>query len=758
MKRCVAWLIGCVVLLLVGCASQQMLPPEETPFLTAVRHDSAASDPAGAEAWVNDVDTVDGFVATGRMLYQADPSKKTAGQYCDDGNALTDRGEFRRALRMKSEALYLARQKSDLVLSAHCASGIALAYDYADDAGRATFWADEALSYLGQAQPEPKDDRPSYVKGIATKVLGDSALKDGDPAKAVGYFTQALEAADRYTLLRPWVLLGLANAMLAQQRFPEAAAYIGQARPLQDKSLEAVADRLLGELALKQGNVTAARQRFAAAAQRAREISDDYGLAWAERGIAQVDAAQNQLAAAADAYRAASEAAGRLRGRFHTEEFRSSVFGSLQTIFDEAIATEVALNRPGSAFDLSEQSRTRTLEDMIRSRVRLNPVAPVSSLAQLQATIPGGTALLDYYTLPGSTLLWTVRHGSVSLVQIPLGRDALYTRIKEFRAAITSRSRHATESAAEYLYGFLVEPAHLAKEEAVVIVPHGDLHYLPFSALRDRGQWMVQQRPVSYAISTTAFAQASERPPAQPLSILALGDPDLGDPAAALPAAASEVRAIREQFPAASIFVGKEATRERFVTDAPAVGVAHIAAHAVIDHVDPIFSAIWLAGPTPLKGRLEAHDVYGLPLSKVDLVVLSGCATGMGAVVNGDESYGFTPAFLASGARNVMVTLWPIDDASTAVLMHSFYTDLPSQRFAGALQQAQRRMIAGGTYTDPFFWAAFGLVGDDPAIPVQKLAGLRFDHTGKLIPPRRTLPPDEAAVDDLIPIALRDGL
>jgi hypothetical protein len=96
----------------------------------------------------------------------------------------------------------------------------------------------------------------------------------------------------------------------------------------------------------------------------------------------------------------------------------------------------------------------------------------------------------------------------------------------------------------------------------------------------------------------------------------------------------------------------------------------------------------------------------------------------MGAVVNGDESYGFTPAFLASGARNVIATLWPIDDASTAVLMHRFYTELSSQRIAGALQQAQRDMIAGGTYADPFYWAAFELVGDDRVMPAGNFADL----------------------------------
>jgi len=405
------------------------------------------------------------------------------------------------------------------------------------------------------------------------------------------------------------------------------------------------------------------------------------------------------------------------------------------------------LHRDAAAFDLSEQSRARTLEDMIRGRARQSPAAPLSTLAQVQAAIPNGLALLDYYTLPTGTLLWTLRRGSVSLVQIPLGRHALYTLIREFRAAIVSRNRPATDSAAERLYESLVAPARLGTAEAVVIVPHGDLHYLPFSALRNGGQWMIQQRSVSYAISATAFAQAGSRPLPGHLRILALGDPNLGDPAAALPAAALEVQQIKKLFPSAAIFVGAAATRERFVRDAPSVDVAHIAAHAVIDHVDPIFSTIWLAGPTPLAGRLTALDVYTMALSNLDLAVLSGCATGMGPVANGDESYGFTPAFLAAGARNLIVTLWPIDDASTAMLMHRFYADLPRQGIAVALQQAQRDLIAGGAYADPFYWAPFELVGDARPTPAHNIAARPFDRTvGQMaatIPQDpSTLPPD----------------
>jgi CHAT domain-containing protein len=76
---------------------------------------------------------------------------------------------------------------------------------------------------------------------------------------------------------------------------------------------------------------------------------------------------------------------------------------------------------------------------------------------------------------------------------------------------------------------------------------------------------------------------------------------------------------------------------------------------------------------------------------------------------------GLQRAFLAKGARSVLVSLWSVDDAATRLLMERFYThwlddaDHPSK--ADALRRAQTDLRRTAGYNDPRFWAAFQLVG-----------------------------------------------
>ncbi len=93
-----------------------------------------------------------------------------------------------------------------------------------------------------------------------------------------------------------------------------------------------------------------------------------------------------------------------------------------------------------------------------------------------------------------------------------------------------------------------------------------------------------------------------------------------------------------------------------------------------------------------------------------DLVVLSACETGLGTGKAGDEVLGFTRAFLYSGARALVSTLWPVADEETAVLMAELYKNRKTMSKAEALRQAQ--LTLKKARPEPFYWAPFVLTGD----------------------------------------------
>jgi CHAT domain-containing protein len=109
---------------------------------------------------------------------------------------------------------------------------------------------------------------------------------------------------------------------------------------------------------------------------------------------------------------------------------------------------------------------------------------------------------------------------------------------------------------------------------------------------------------------------------------------------------------------------------------------------------------------------LQVYEIFNLELA-ADLVVLSACDTGLGAMVSGEGLVGVTRAFLYAGARSVVVSLWQVDDESTPGLMVSFYRHLDQDRDkAESLRLAKLEMIRQGRFSHPFYWAPFILIGE----------------------------------------------
>lgn len=143
----------------------------------------------------------------------------------------------------------------------------------------------------------------------------------------------------------------------------------------------------------------------------------------------------------------------------------------------------------------------------------------------------------------------------------------------------------------------------------------------------------------------------------------------------------------------------------------------HFATHGLINDRNPALSGLALSlvdrNGADQDGYLRAMDVFNLKLP-AELVVLSGCRTGLGKEVRGEGMIGMTHGFLYAGAARVMVSLWNINDRATAELMQYFYRELlvKGQRPAAALRAAQIALWKEKKWQEPYYWAAFMLQGE----------------------------------------------
>lgn len=350
------------------------------------------------------------------------------------------------------------------------------------------------------------------------------------------------------------------------------------------------------------------------------------------------------------------------------------------------------------------------------------PRPDVLSVARVAERLPAGTLMLAYLYFSKYLLSWAVtRDGLVgyeSVVELdgrPLRPGALASRARAWVRAVGGRGASGGDTSEAALSEALLGPyeEELARAEHLLIVPFAELNTLPFQALPWRGQPLGLQKPLSYlpAASLLQYFRPSDE---GARGALVVGDPDAMSYADAatgrvealdpLPAARLEAEAVAALHGAGPL-VGGQATEQNVrAALAAAPRLIHFATHGFLQEGAPLASGVALAGGE----AITADELMGLDI-RADVVVFSACDTGRGSL-QGSELIGLARGLLYAGARAAVVSLWPVDDVATAMLMEFFHVELHSgQPPARALWRAQQRLQqTAAEQAAPYFERAAG--------------------------------------------------
>lgn len=329
------------------------------------------------------------------------------------------------------------------------------------------------------------------------------------------------------------------------------------------------------------------------------------------------------------------------------------------------------------------------------------------------------TLLVEYFFVHGKLVVFLVSAEGVEARRVPGDRTQIQALSRllwlNLKTVPKSSPKQVITLAGnargllQRLCGLLIAPVNdrVAGYEKLVIVPHGPLHYLPFHALHDGTAYLLQRHEISY-LPGASFLRYCQQVQAAEGSLFAVGHSHGGR----LPHAVQEAQAVTALLDGRAL-LEDEATVAQLRQTMPECRVVHLAAHGDFRADNPVFSGISLA-----DGWLTTLDIFNLRL-KASLVTLSACQTGRNVVAGGDELLGLMRASLCAGAASLVLSLWAVEDRSTAQLMERFYEKLAQGWTKGAsLRQAQLQFVQGqqglepAAYGHPYFWAPFFLVGN----------------------------------------------
>ncbi|MEZ5197116.1 MAG: CHAT domain-containing tetratricopeptide repeat protein [Bacteroidales bacterium] len=389
----------------------------------------------------------------------------------------------------------------------------------------------------------------------------------------------------------------------------------------------------------------------------------------------------------------------------------------------------------------------------------------VISLSELRANLSEKQILIEYALGDTTLFVFTVAKQNSMFSKISID-STFVLLINEFRDLNIKRQLDSTDwrnylDISHKLYLVLIQPLeNQISDKELIIIPDKEIGYIPVEALISQQiptqgtdysdlPWLIKKHPISYAYSATlygysknrgsdannrealAFAPFSKELTAQydqsTLSLLR----ERGIDEMELAGASNEVKAISKLYNT-DIYFDSTATEKRFWVSSGDYNIIHIASHGIIDDENPSYSKL-LFQKSPedslYDGEVHTYELFEKQIN-AQLVVLSACNTGMGKIHKSEGVMSLARGFLYTGVPSIVMTLWSVDDQSSAELMSSFYGYLKVGKPKDeALRSAKLDYLANTKNPEkihPRYWAGYVLIGDSSPMESDYSIGISF--------------------------------
>ena len=565
--------------------------------------------------------------------------------------------------------------------------------------------------------------------------------------------------------------IGAVYANLGQysQALEEGQQALAISRSVGDRVREGVTLNNIGAAYDHLGQNPEALERFQQALAISREIGDRAGERTSLSNLGYALLVSGDVETATKILFEAVEVSESLRSSELADADKVSLLDTQLLTYEVLQQGLIAQNQSERALEVAERGRARAFAELLSSRSSPQPDRPVASvpqpsIAQIKQIAHEQNATLVEYSIvrapvkaegrevwkPSKLYIWVVKPtGEINFRSVDLtALDVPFNELINFtRQAFNisdrgsppllprqiGRQQEQRADRLHQLYQVLIDPiADLLPtnpNDPIVFIPQDELFLVPFPALQAANdKYLIESHTVLTSPSIQVLGLTQHSPQAQsidPSKLLVVGNPtmpslpavppDLPQQLPALPGSQQEAIDIAKQFHIQPL-LGNAATETTVVQRMAKASIIHLATHGLLEYGDPKTSgvrdlpgAIALAPSAQDDGLLTSSEILNLKLNG-SLVVLSACDTGRGDIT-GDGVIGLSRSLLSAGASSVIVSLWNVQDDSTAVLMAEFYRQLQQQPDrAQALRQAMLKTKAA--YRDPIDWAAFTLIGE----------------------------------------------